>query len=64
MGRPPIDISLSVNLKLLGDMPDRMRAVQRQGETRSDFIRLAINNEIDRRWTKSSEAERNRTVQS
>jgi hypothetical protein len=49
MGRPPIHISKSVNLTLLGDTPARMKAVQEPDETRVAFIRTAISNEIDRR---------------
>jgi hypothetical protein len=63
MGRPPINIALSVNLTLLDDIPDRMKAVQRPGETRLDFIRTAVTNEVNRRETfQRREAEDNRTV--
>lgn len=62
MTRPKIGISMSVNLTLLGDMPERMWAVQKDGETRLNFIRVAINNEIARRNRIKNEAENNRTV--
>lgn len=64
MSRPKINISKSINLPLLGDMPERISAVQAEGETRVAFIRRAINMEIARREYKRREAEHNRTVTS
>jgi len=54
-------VSKSINLPLLGDMPERLESVRAVGETRVAFIRTAINNEIARR--SEGEAENNRTVQ-